>query len=241
MKVQIFGSGCAKCVKLAEHAAEAINRLNLACELEKVTEIDRIVEAGVMITPALAVDGKVVSSGNVLSVEAICELLSPGSGKAAPATVVAAKAGGGKKYLTWLLLFFVLGSATWAIIRDSSGRTPASLPSDAVASGVLAVYYFHGNQRCMTCNRIEELAKAAIEGKFAKEMSEGRVVFRSVNVEEPANEHFIKDFELATRTVVMARDGKYEKFDAVWTLVGEPAKFTAYLQQGADEMINRKD
>lgn len=69
MKIQILGTGCPKCKQLSEHAEEAVKALGLNAEIEKVTQINDIMAFGVMITPALAVDGKVKSSGKVLSVE----------------------------------------------------------------------------------------------------------------------------------------------------------------------------
>ena len=56
-KLQILGTGCPKCVKLAEAAHAAADQLGLECEIEKVTDINRIVSFGVMMTPALVVDG----------------------------------------------------------------------------------------------------------------------------------------------------------------------------------------
>ncbi len=293
MKVQILGSGCDKCEKLAANVKEAAAKLGLECEIEKVTDINEITAFGVMMTPALAIDGKVVSVGKVLSPEKAAELMTPGADApccaASPEEPVAEKSsccccggaekeaeketekpketscccGGGaetekpketscccgcgsaKKWLTAVLLLFVLASVAFVVVREvmsrSSDSTAAAAVSEAgdvpVRSDALTVYYFHGTQRCMTCNRIEELAKAAIQAKYADELADGRVVFRSVNVDEPANEHFIKDFQLASRTVVMAKDGKYETFDAVWTLVGEPGKFSSYLQDGAAKML----
>lgn len=76
MKLQIFGTGCAKCVALGEHAEAAAKDLGLEYEMEKVTDMNAIIEAGVMTTPALAVDGVVKSAGRVLSVEAIRKLLN---------------------------------------------------------------------------------------------------------------------------------------------------------------------
>jgi len=76
MKLQIFGTGCAKCVALGEHAEAAAKGLGLEYEMEKVTDMNAIIEAGVMTTPALAVDGVVKSAGRVLSVEAIRKLLN---------------------------------------------------------------------------------------------------------------------------------------------------------------------
>ena len=75
MKVQILGTGCPKCRLLEEHARQAILELGLSAEIEKITEIDRILEMGVMSTPALAVDGTVKSSGRVLTKEQIQAIL----------------------------------------------------------------------------------------------------------------------------------------------------------------------
>lgn len=75
-KIQILGSGCAKCSKLAEAATLAAQETGQPFELEKVTDIVRIMAFGVMTTPALAVDGKVKSVGKVLSVAEIKALLA---------------------------------------------------------------------------------------------------------------------------------------------------------------------
>ncbi len=75
MKIQILGTGCPKCKQLAANAAEATKGLGLDCEIEKVTDINDIMAMGVMMTPALAVDGVVKSTGKVLSPENIKKML----------------------------------------------------------------------------------------------------------------------------------------------------------------------
>ena len=75
MKIQILGSGCPKCRQLADNAAEAVKDLALGCEIEKVTDMNAIVDFGVMMTPALAIDGEVKFSGRVASSEEIKGLL----------------------------------------------------------------------------------------------------------------------------------------------------------------------
>lgn len=75
MKIQILGSGCPNCKKLEANAREAIAALGINAEIEKITDIDQIMNFGVMMTPALAIDGVVKSSGKVLSKEQIMELL----------------------------------------------------------------------------------------------------------------------------------------------------------------------
>ena len=73
--IEILGSGCAKCQKLAENAEIAARDLGLEYRIEKVTDIDRIAEYGIMLTPGLAVDGEVKSFGRLLSPEKIRPLL----------------------------------------------------------------------------------------------------------------------------------------------------------------------
>jgi small redox-active disulfide protein 2 len=73
--IKILGSGCAKCAKLAENAEAAAKELGLAYTLEKVTDMNAIIDAGVMMTPALMVDGAVKSSGKVVTADQIKALL----------------------------------------------------------------------------------------------------------------------------------------------------------------------
>ncbi|MDY7109489.1 MAG: thioredoxin family protein [Planctomycetota bacterium] len=73
--IKILGTGCPKCRTLAENAQAAVDELGVEGEVEKVTDITRIMDYGVMMTPALAVDGEVKSSGKVLSVAEIKALI----------------------------------------------------------------------------------------------------------------------------------------------------------------------
>ena len=76
MKIQILGTGCPKCKTLAENAEKAAQEMGLDFEIEKVTDINKIMGFGVMMTPALAVDGKVKLVGKVASSEDIKKLLA---------------------------------------------------------------------------------------------------------------------------------------------------------------------
>jgi small redox-active disulfide protein 2 len=76
-QVQVLGPGCPKCAELYRRCQAAVDRLGLdGVELSKVTDINRIVEAGIMLTPGLVVDGEVVSSGKLLSAEELDALFS---------------------------------------------------------------------------------------------------------------------------------------------------------------------
>ncbi|MEI6874093.1 MAG: thioredoxin family protein [Spirochaetota bacterium] len=78
MKVQILGTGCAKCKLLEQHAREAVAELGFEAELVKVEDIETIMEMGVMSTPALAIDGIVKSVGRVLSKDQVIGFLRGG-------------------------------------------------------------------------------------------------------------------------------------------------------------------
>ena len=75
-KIQILGTGCQKCKKLAENADAAAKQLGIEYTLEKVTDIKEIMKFGVMITPALAIDSVVKVVGKVASLEDIKKMLS---------------------------------------------------------------------------------------------------------------------------------------------------------------------
>ncbi|WP_292384833.1 thioredoxin family protein [Methanoculleus sp. UBA430] len=75
MKVEVLGTGCARCKRLAKNVEAAIKDLGIEAELVKVDDITEIMDRGVMLTPALAVDGELKVSGRVADVKEIKELL----------------------------------------------------------------------------------------------------------------------------------------------------------------------
>lgn len=76
MKIEILGTGCAKCRALEENTRSAAEKLGLELEIEKVTSLAEIVQRGVMMTPALIVDGDLLSMGKALSPDDVERLLT---------------------------------------------------------------------------------------------------------------------------------------------------------------------
>lgn len=98
------------------------------------------------------------------------------------------------------------------------------------------VYYFHGNQRCKTCKKIESLTKNILEEDFTAQLKDGSMVLRVVNVDLSENEHFVTDYELAIRSVVISKieggkETKWRRLDKVWQLVHDEPAFTDYLHK----------
>lgn len=75
MKIEILGKGCQKCKMLEENIKSAIAKKGITAEIVKVTDVNKILVYDVMMTPAIVIDGKVVSSGRVLSTDEIIKLL----------------------------------------------------------------------------------------------------------------------------------------------------------------------
>ncbi|MGK2856089.1 MAG: nitrophenyl compound nitroreductase subunit ArsF family protein [Thermoanaerobaculia bacterium] len=130
---------------------------------------------------------------------------------------------------------------------DTPTRVEAAATPEKVTATVLPVQsepahvrkvvatYFHGNVRCTTCRKVEAYAKEAVEQGLQPQIAAGTVEFRAVNVEEAANAHFIQDFQLTNKSVVVTDelDGKvvrWAKLDEVWSLVGKPEAYHQYVQ-----------
>lgn len=75
MKIEVLGMGCPKCHTLEANVKEALKKLNMEAEVVKVTELPKIMSYGVMTTPALVIDGKVKSTGKLLTADEISQML----------------------------------------------------------------------------------------------------------------------------------------------------------------------
>lgn len=155
-----------------------------------------------------------------------------------------------------LVALVIVGIGTWAwrsfgpsqnppadVPPPSEGKSASASAADAPAHQVL-VTYFTTDQRCPTCLKIEKQTKEAMESAFADELASGEVLFRTTNFDRDENKHFIEEYELSFKTVVISdrRNGKesaWAKFDEVWDLVGEPDAFAAYLQEGVRKYLKR--
>lgn len=98
----------------------------------------------------------------------------------------------------------------------------------------LIAYYFHRTMRCATCLSIEKQSREAIELAYGGELSSGRLEWHAVNIEDPGNEHFEKDFELQTQSLVLVesasdRVARWKMLPKVWELVEDPYGFQEYV------------
>lgn len=130
-----------------------------------------------------------------------------------------------RRVLALVILFALLGGASYALHAD-----------------YVAVYYFHGNFRCVNCHNIEQYTKEAVEKYFKKELDAGNVVFKVINVETKGNEHFTNDYQLYTKSVVLSlvKNGKEIKFDnltKVWEYLRNKEAFCQYIKAEIEKYL----
>jgi len=97
------------------------------------------------------------------------------------------------------------------------------------------VYYFHGTARCPTCRKFESFSSEALREAFAEALKDGRLEWRVVNIEEPDNEHFVSDYQLYSKSIVIVKiqDGKqiaWKNLKRIWELVRDKEAFMQYVK-----------
>ena len=133
-----------------------------------------------------------------------------------------------------LVVFAILGG--WpAATGPSAGLTIAAETNDIPR---FIAYYFYTSQRCGSCYRIENWTESTVKNHFQQEIEKGKLDWRTVKVDQPENKHFVKKFNLYTKSVVIVeqKDGeklRWKNLDKVWRLLRDKEKFTDYI---SDEM-----
>ncbi len=102
------------------------------------------------------------------------------------------------------------------------------------APSVIATY-FHTTFRCASCHKIQNFTEEALQKGFPEELASGKLKYRVVNIEEPGNEHYVQDYGLYTKSVVLSlqKDGKevaFKNLDKVWQLLNDKDKFVSYIE-----------
>jgi hypothetical protein len=162
-----------------------------------------------------------------------------------------------KKTVTGLLVVFVVASVAFAVVKElkrnaalpvdppesiastatpEAAPAPEAVPAEAPAEPVVTAYYFYGNARCASCKKIEAYTDEAIAGTFQAALDDGSLVWTQLNVEEPEHSHFVKDYALYTKSVVLVerengKQTRWKNLEEVWNLLGDKEAFVAYIEK----------
>ena len=115
-------------------------------------------------------------------------------------------------------------------------------PAPEAKNAKIIAYYFHGTYRCHTCLNIEKYSYEAIEKYFSKELQNKTLEFKPVNVEEPENRHYVQDYQLFTKSLVIAihkdkKQVKWKNLADVWTYVNDKEKFYQYVKDEIEKLL----
>jgi hypothetical protein len=112
---------------------------------------------------------------------------------------------------------------------------PQTTASKATPHKVIA-YYFHTNTRCSTCMKIEQYSQEAIKQGFPEELKNGTLEMRIVNYEQPENRHFMQDYKLVSKSLILVemvngKQTRWTNLKMVWQLTGKKDAFLNYVRK----------
>jgi hypothetical protein len=117
---------------------------------------------------------------------------------------------------------------------EAAKETPTVVTAGVHAHRVVA-YYFHTTYRCASCRAIEAYSREAIASAFADQLKDGRLLWKVVNIEVKGNEHFVKDYGLYTKSLVLVNEvrgkpAEWKNLEKVWQLLQDKEAFLRYVQ-----------
>jgi hypothetical protein len=124
-----------------------------------------------------------------------------------------------------------------ATAQQTSGPAAAAAPEHQFVAT-----YFHNNIRCPSCIKIERLSREAIHASFSEQLEAGGLVYRTVNIDQPEHKHFIDEYSLYTKHLIITeqrrgKDVRWLDLPRVWDLLGDEDSFKAYVRDGIERFM----
>ena len=142
-----------------------------------------------------------------------------------------------RRKLLFMILSFLFFFAVIFTLKCFSEEAATFVPKNYVIA-----YYFHGTFRCYSCTMIERYSREAIESNFKEALVSGKLEFKAVNVEERGNRHFIDDYQLYTKSLILSlvKDGKEIKsknLTRIWEYFHNKQKFFDYVSEEVNNFL----
>jgi hypothetical protein len=143
-------------------------------------------------------------------------------------------------------VFFAVSAEEKSDIDSAVAKTDTTqnVRTDGLAAtDIVYASYFHGDQRCPTCMKLEAYSSEAIQSGFEKEVKDSLLVFRTVNWDREENAHYVDDYQLFTKALILSRvrNGKeiaWLNLDSIWQYVGDKDTFIKYVQAHSRAFID---
>jgi len=138
-------------------------------------------------------------------------------------------------------LVLVLIAIVLVIYADRSLAAKKGQPAKP-RPGNLVVYYFHGDFRCPSCLKIEQYTKESVEGNFKAKIKSGQIVFGAINVDKKENAHYVQDYQLYTKSVIVSlvKNGKqikWKNLTKVWEHLNNKPGFLSYIKDEVGQYL----
>ncbi len=156
-----------------------------------------------------------------------------------------------KSIISALLLVFVFASVAYMAVKEprrveedaaSSSSPSATLPKVVGVEPNVAVYFFYNDIRCDVCLRLEAYAVEALKMHFADELASGAIQWRMLSMDDPENEHYLIDFELYSKSVVLVdpENGtpvRFKNLEDIWDLVYDKPAYIEYIRESIRDFL----
>lgn len=162
-----------------------------------------------------------------------------------------------RRIVTIILFIFVATSIVYLVATElwkpekhetaSAGESRVSDTGNlnsavSTENHALTVYYFHTTFRCPTCRKIEALTESTVKTFFSGELADEKLIWSPVNIELPENRHFVDDFKLFTKSVVLVDSAKgklvrWKNLGKIWELVRDEPAFTGYIKNEISDYL----
>lgn len=152
-----------------------------------------------------------------------------------------------KNIISAILLIFVAASVVTAIAKETN-RPPETAAQPGVSATATGTHYiatyFRTNVRCKSCLKIENYSQTTIEETYKDQIKDGLLEFRTINTDEPENKHYIDEYLLYTKHVVLSEyvDGqqtRWKNLDRVWELLGDEKQFRDYIEVEVSNFLDQ--
>jgi len=150
-----------------------------------------------------------------------------------------------KRLLTFVLpLFLAVGAGLYFAPIEKAFAKTIPVKNSVQNSKKLVVYYIYGKPRCITCKKIEKYTREAVEENFSKEIKAGKVAFQGIDYDKPENKHFLSDYKLFTKSVIVSKkkngkEFKYKNLDKIWQLTNNEKEFKDYIKNEVKSSLGK--
>lgn len=148
-----------------------------------------------------------------------------------------------KSILILIVFLTLIFPAAGSVLSQTSQTGPN--PDVIKHQTIIKVYYFHTSYRCPSCIRIEKWSHQAVQMYFSEEIKSGKMIWEPISVDKPENKHFINEYQLYTKSVVLVeiknnQPKNWVNLAKVWQLLRDREAFFNYINREVKHFMEKK-